>query len=257
MKKFLFLFVLVAVALKGIAAPFDIGEAVRKAEFWSSDPVMFVKNHTEEGFSFTSETREGADSRYYGAVAFFSLPAYETKVTFSDGGISRVEAILFSSGGSETYEFGVDMQGIGAALSRNCDLQDPDDFFNPYGCDYHFNSCEIMFDSSMLCRRTMEILGAVAYARSRGVKKFSIHGHGLGAIPAVMAAILCDDIRSVKLTDAPESFDRMAREYITMWPQAVMLRGILKYTDLPDMYEALKAEKELVIGNFVNNYFER
>lgn len=111
MKKFLFLFVLVAVAFKGVAAPFDIGEAVRKAEFWGSDPVMFVKNHIEEGFSFTSETREGADSRYYGAVAFFSLPVYETKVTFSDGGISRVEAILFSSGGSETYEFGVDMQG--------------------------------------------------------------------------------------------------------------------------------------------------
>lgn len=192
----------------------------------------------------TTETKE-----------FFHFPEMES-LTLYIPHLSAAEEI--SDFAFDGPVLGVDMQGIGAALSRNCDLQDPEElFFNPYGCDYHFNSCEIMFGSSMLNRRVGEILGAIAYAGSRGVKKFKIHGHGLGAIPAVMAAILCDDITAVKLTDAPESFDSMVREYVTMWPQAVMLRGILKYTDLPDIYEALKAEKSLVISNFVNNFFEK
>lgn len=151
---------------------------------------------------------------------------------------------------------GVDMQGIGAALSRNCDLQNPEDFFNPYGCDYHFNSCEILFGSTMLARRTGEILGAIAYAEKCGVKEFHLHGRGQGCLPAVMAAVLCDKVRSLKLIDAPESFDIMAREEICEWPHAVMLPGILKYTDLPDIYAALKEKMTVKIVNHANNLFE-
>lgn len=110
MKKSVSLLVLSA-AFSALSSPFDIGSAMREAEFWNSDPVMFVKNRSKEGFSFTSETREGADSRYFGAVVFSGLPVYETRVSFADGGISRVEVILFTPGGAETFEFGVDARG--------------------------------------------------------------------------------------------------------------------------------------------------
>ncbi len=185
--------------------------------------------------------------------AYFHFPEMESLTVYIPHLSAAEELCMYEY---DTPVLGVDMQGIGAALSRNCDLQHPDDFFNPYGCDYHFNSCEILFGSSMLNRRVGEIIGAIAYARSCGTGEFHIHGRGQGCIPAVIAAVLCDDIRSLKLIDAPQSFDLMAREEISEWPHAVMLRGILKYTDLPDIYEALKEKMTVKICNYANNFFE-
>ena len=44
----------------------------------------------------------------------------------------------------------------------------------------------------------------------------------------------------------------MAEKTVTIWPQSAMIPGILKYTDLPDIYEAVKAEKPLHIVNFTD-----
>jgi hypothetical protein len=128
-----------------------------------------------------------------------------------------------------------------------------DDFFAAYGCDYHFNSCDIMFNSSQLHGRVSDLLSAVAYAGSCGVKKIRFAGRGQGALVALFAALVCDDVESVRLFDAPRSFDSMARKRTTLWPHAVMPRGILKYTDLPDMYDALKSAGKLKNITFVDN----
>ncbi len=150
---------------------------------------------------------------------------------------------------------GVDVRGIGVNRSCNCDVYDMDNFFAPYGADYHFNSCDIMFGSSQLHGRVADLLGAIAYVKSCGVKKIRLAGRGLGALTALFAAIICEQIESLKLFDAPESFESMARANTTLWPHSVMPRGILKYTDLPDMYGALKAAGKLEIVNFTNNFF--
>jgi hypothetical protein len=60
-------------------AAFDIGAAMETAEFWKSDPVMFVKRHQEEGFRFTSSDRESADTRLDGAVTYHDIPVFESK----------------------------------------------------------------------------------------------------------------------------------------------------------------------------------
>ena len=165
---------------------------------------------------------------------------------------SADELPLFSS---ERILCGVDVRGIGAARSNNCDVDLMDDFFYLYGEDYHYNSCEILFGSSTLAARVRDILSAVAIAKSRNASAIRLIGRGQGAVAAIFAAILCDDIRSVKLFDAPESFDKMARERVTLFPAALMMRGILKYTDLPDMYAALGDKCEVV--NFVDNFMRR
>ena len=150
---------------------------------------------------------------------------------------------------------GVDVRGIGAARSNNCDVDLMDDFFHLYGEDYHYNSCEILFDSSTLAARVRDLLSTIALLRSRNASSIHLTGRGQGSIVALIGAILADDVASVTLLDTPESFDSMARERITFWPMALMPRGILKYTDLPDMREALGSRCKVV--NFLNNVMKK
>ena len=106
--------VLAAAALGacGADSPYDIGEELATESFWKSDPVLFVKRHEAQGFNFTSNAREGADTRLDGAVTYKGIPVYETKVTFGElGGVSRVELVLFATAGTEAFETIVTEQG--------------------------------------------------------------------------------------------------------------------------------------------------
>jgi len=104
MKRIVIVGVLVSLALVGRAeGPYEIGEALKDPSFWTSDPVLFVKRHQENGLKFTAEDRKMADSRRDGGVTCFGLPVYETRVAFGEaGGIERVELMLFNRGGTES-----------------------------------------------------------------------------------------------------------------------------------------------------------
>ncbi len=102
---------LLALAVAGVAlaaddvAAYDIGKDFEDALFWKSDPVLFVKRHEQQGFRFTSDSREGADTRLDGAVVYHGIPVYETKIAFGEaGGIARVELMLFTTAGTEAFE---------------------------------------------------------------------------------------------------------------------------------------------------------
>ena len=99
-------------AFAGLCGPYEIGEDMADGAFWTSDPVLFVKRHAEAGFEFTSDQREGADSRLDGGVAYYGLPVYESRVSFGEaGGIERVELMLFATAGTETFRETVDEDG--------------------------------------------------------------------------------------------------------------------------------------------------
>ena len=104
----------------GIQA-FEIGEALSGEAFWKSDPVMFVQNHREQGFKFTSESRKGADTRLDGAVTYFGIPVFESRIEFTgDGtGIERVELTLYSTAGTESFEERGTGEGTMRRLVRN------------------------------------------------------------------------------------------------------------------------------------------
>ena len=93
-------------ALAAIADAYEIGEALLEEAFWKSDPVLFVKRHSEQGFNFTSESRDGADSRLDGGVTYFGVPVYESRINFADdaSGIERVELTLYSMAGTESID---------------------------------------------------------------------------------------------------------------------------------------------------------
>lgn len=85
------------------AQAYEIGKELLDGPFWESDPVLFVRKHSKSGFEFTSDRRDGADSRQDGAVTCFGLPVYESRVSFDgSSGIARVELMLYSRGGTET-----------------------------------------------------------------------------------------------------------------------------------------------------------
>ena len=95
----------VLAAFAGLQAlgAYEVGDDLLDASFWKSDPVLFVRKHVDEGFQFTSDAREGADSRQDGAVTCFGVPVFETRVAFAEeGGIERLELVLFNTGGTET-----------------------------------------------------------------------------------------------------------------------------------------------------------
>ena len=87
------------------AEAYEIGEEMVSESFWKSDPVLFVRRHADSGFEFTSEQREGADSRQDGGVTCFGLPVYESRISFGQaGGIERVELMLYARAGTETIK---------------------------------------------------------------------------------------------------------------------------------------------------------
>ena len=95
----------VALGACGADASYDIGEELASEGFWKSDPVLFVKRHEAQGFNFTSNARDGADTRLDGAVTYKGIPVYETKVSFGElGGVERVELVLFATAGTEAIE---------------------------------------------------------------------------------------------------------------------------------------------------------
>ena len=93
--------VLLAAALPASGA-YEIGVDLDAESFWKADPVLFVRKHAEDGFQFTSDAREGADSRRADAVTCFGLSVYETRISFAEGGgVACVELTLFNNGGVE------------------------------------------------------------------------------------------------------------------------------------------------------------
>ena len=98
-------------AAAAFAESYEIGEDLSSESFWKSDPVLFVRKHAESGFEFTSDQRDGADSRQDGGVTCFGLPVYESRVSFVRGGIDRVELMLYTRGGTEKMSEFVDAGG--------------------------------------------------------------------------------------------------------------------------------------------------
>ena len=94
------------------AAPYEIGDDLTGESFWASDPVLFVRKHAESGLEFTSDRRTGAASRLDGGVSYFGVPVYETRIDFGEaGGITRVELMLFNTGGTEAVQETLEANG--------------------------------------------------------------------------------------------------------------------------------------------------
>ena len=153
----------------------------------------------------------------------------------------------------EEMAAGLDYRGTGESCALTGTGYGPGfrKFNMTHNQEYFFDSAALMFGTSLIGLRTLDALRAIAFVKSCGVRHLHLAGRGLGSFPALMAALLSDEVESLTLYDAPESWESMVTRRVTHWPQSCMVPGVLEFTDLPEIYEALKREKPLVIKNFV------
>lgn len=135
--------------------------------------------------------------------------------------------------------YALDVRGIGQMTPSGTDQPEPRDFFHPYQFDYHYAALATMFGKTELGGRVHDILCAVELLTAEGAE-IALEGCGLGAIPALMAAVLSDKITSLKLTNALDSFDSVVRVEVTDLPFSCILPGILAETDLPELRSAIQ-----------------
>ena len=185
--------------------------------------------------------------------AFFHLPNSE-EATLYVSHLDAKEEMLEGIGGElKDNLFGFDVRGTGDSTPMTCDHYG--DYFHPYDFDYFYAGHSIMLNQTYLGGKVKDVLAAVNLLKSNGIKKINLVGRGLGAIAAAFAAVISDKVDSVKLINAPLSYEQMINDTMTWWPLSYMPQGILKVCDLPDIYKTLEA-KNLEIVDSWDSMFE-
>jgi hypothetical protein len=156
-----------------------------------------------------------------------------------DLGNRRIRGMLRGGG----RLFAVDPRGIGQSMSRACSGSD---FFNPYDCDYHFNSLGQMLQEPYQGRRVFDVLRTLDWLYSCGYRDVCLFGRGLGALTALFAGLLEPRVRRITLAHVPPSYDALTRPPVQQWPHSALVFGFLKTLDLPDCHRALGARLRVI-----------
>ena len=152
---------------------------------------------------------------------------------------SRTELLARSPKAGETV-FGLDVRAIGEMMPAGTDQPAVRDFYAPYQSDYHYAALGTMFGEPIIGGKVRDVLAAIELLAANGARKVRLEGHGLGAIPALFAALLSDKVDSLALTDAIESFEAEANNPASLLPLSCIPPGILKVTDIPEILAALR-----------------
>ena len=137
--------------------------------------------------------------------------------------------------------YALDLRGIGECMPTTCDLPAGANFFDCYGFDFHYTALSNMFGQSYFGGKVKDILCAVELL-SQSSSNIELEGHGIGGIPALVAAVLSDKIRKIRLIDVPDSWESMVVPTMPepeKSPMSYMIPGILKYMDLPELRNAV------------------
>jgi hypothetical protein len=79
----------------------DLLEIFGKAEYWNTDPEIFIKNHHNLGFSFV-DRRKTATSTNPDKLRFLGLKAYEVRIDFGPQNIKFVDVSIYNKGDAGT-----------------------------------------------------------------------------------------------------------------------------------------------------------
>lgn len=136
--------------------------------------------------------------------------------------------------------YALDIRGIGELMPSGTDQPTIRDFFAPYQSDYHYASVSLMLSKPIIGGKIKDIISAVKLLKEKGAKAIHLKGNGLGAIPALFATLLSDEITTLELTEAIFSYEEELATSKTTLPLSYIVPGILKHTDLPEIRSALK-----------------
>ena len=197
-------------------------------------------------FAVESEVNCFAVLKFFSDKAFFHLPELPELTLYIPHVDSAAELDRFAAGNS--ISAALDIRGTGETTPLNCSPRPGSrTYLAPYSSDYHYASLGVMLNRPMAGLRVLDILATVKLLKSCGVQKINLQACGLGTIPAAIAALLEPEIAAVTLQKAAKSYESMVRECVCRYPASVMIPGILKVTDLPEIYAAIAAEKPLNI----------
>lgn len=140
---------------------------------------------------------------------------------------------------SQSEFMAVDLRGIGDSRPQTCG---EDQFLLPYGSDYFYASHAIMLGQSLPALRAFDLLRVLAWLKSQGRTEIHLAGLGWGTVPAVLAAMISNDIYQITLKRSPTSFAAIAEADHYDWPLSSFIPNVLKEFDLPDCYRVLEAK---------------
>ncbi len=149
--------------------------------------------------------------------------------------------------------FALEVRGQGESQAAACNFDpEPHSVFHYYGSDFLHASCGNTLDRPYMGRRVQDVLNTAALLKKHGVKNIHLAGRGQGAVIAALAAVLLPEVNEVTLYNAPLSWREMAAGRVTKWPLSSMLYGVLRSTDLPEIYQHLRAKNIRIIEPWDN-----
>ncbi len=197
---------------------------------------------TKRGFSrYGLETEPGIIATLTSADlngGFMHLPAAERTELYVPHQ-SALEELQKRPVPTDRKLFGIDYRGIGESMPDGCD-QVGRDFFAYYQFDYHYDSLSLLLGESYLGGRVRDVIAAIKLLHAYGNPDITLTASGIGRIPALLAAFLCDEPVKLKLRTRIRTYkDSVLSEFDDL-PQSMGIRGILKITDLDEIQDLVE-----------------
>jgi dienelactone hydrolase len=139
--------------------------------------------------------------------------------------------------------YACDLRGIGDTQPDSCGANQ---FDRPYGSHYFYAAHSFMLGRPLVGQRAGDLLSVISWIVSHGHREIHLVGNGWGALPATFAALNHDAVNKVTLRNALSSYECIVDDPDYRWPDAMMIPGILRWMDLPDLYAALEPKNLLI-----------
>jgi hypothetical protein len=137
----------------------------------------------------------------------------------------------------------VDPRGFGQSLAKTCGSER---FFEPYGADFLYASVSDQLGESYLGKRVGDVLCVVEALRQAGAGDIELVGRGFGSVITAFAALFDPSEPRVVLINYLPSYHLLTQDPLADWPLSLLVRGVLRELDLPDVYESLSERLTLV-----------
>ncbi len=143
----------------------------------------------------------------------------------------------------EAAVYAMDVRGIGESRPNTCGA---DSFLQAYGCDYFYAVHGLMLDDPVVGQRGRDVRRVLQWLAAQGHTEIHLASRGWGAPPTALAALDAPEVRSLTLWDSLASYQDLAERELGDWPLAVLIPGVLRQFDLPDVYAELSKSLQLV-----------
>ncbi len=147
----------------------------------------------------------------------------------------------FATSNSDPF-YACDVRGSGESQPDTCG---ENSFLAPYGSDYFYAIHAIMLDDPYPGQKTRDVIQVLRWLNRQGHTAIHLIAQGRGCIPASIAALYSPSVQRVTLKGALTSFQSIAESEDYTWPLSSFIPGVLKYYDLPDIYDSIRSTREL------------